>query len=203
MITVALADDHQALIDGIKLFLDYEDSITIVGEANDGEALIDLVLAKKPQIVITDIRMPKCDGIQTTKIIKKVLPNTKIIAFSMFEQDEAVNQMRDAGASGYIMKNASLKTMVEAIKTVARGETFFDTSLPKPSLREENGIYISPREKEILQLIAQGRSSQEIAEILFVSKSTIDTHRKNMVRKLGLQGKSELLRYAMEKKYDF
>lgn len=203
MITVALADDHQALIDGIKLFLDYEDSITIVGEANDGEALIDLVLAKKPQIVITDIRMPKCDGIQTTKIIKKVLPNTKIIAFSMFEQDEAVNQMRDAGASGYIMKNASLKTMVEAIKTVARGETFFDTSLPKPSQREENGIYISPREKEILQLIAQGRSSQEIAEILFVSKSTIDTHRKNMVRKLGLQGKSELLRYAMEKKYDF
>lgn len=203
MITVALADDHQALIDGIKLFLDYEDSITIVGEANDGETLIDLVMAKKPQIVITDIRMPKCDGIQTTKIIKKVLPNTKIIAFSMFEQDEAVNQMRDAGASGYIMKNASLKTMVEAIKTVARGETFFDTSLPKPSQREENGIYISPREKEILQLIAQGKSSQEIADILFVSKSTIDTHRKNMVRKLGLQGKSELLRYAMEKKYDF
>lgn len=203
MITVALADDHQALIDGIKLFLDYEDSITIVGEANDGETLIDLVMAKKPQIVITDIRMPKCDGIQTTRIIKKVLPNTKIIAFSMFEQDEAVNQMRDAGASGYIMKNASLKTMVEAIKTVARGETFFDTSLPKPSQREENGIYISPREKEILQLIAQGKSSQEIADILFVSKSTIDTHRKNMVRKLGLQGKSELLRYAMEKKYDF
>lgn len=203
MITVALADDHQALIDGIKLFLEYEDSITIVGEANDGEALLDLVLKKKPQIVITDIRMPKCDGIQTTKIIKKVLPQTKIIAFSMFEQEEAVTQMRDAGASGYIMKNASLKTMVEAIKAVALGKTFFDASLPKPSQREDNQVYISAREKEILHLITHGKSSQEIAEILFVSKSTIDTHRKNMVRKLGLQGKSELLRYAMEKKYDF
>jgi two-component system response regulator NreC len=203
MITVVLAEDHQALIDGIKLFLEYEDDITIVGEANDGEALIDLVLTKKPQIVITDIRMPKCDGIQATKIIKKVLPETKVIAFSMFEQEEAITQMRDAGASGYIMKNASLKTMVEAVKTVARGDTFFDTSLPKPSQREENQVYISPREKEILQLITQGKSSQEIADALFVSKSTIDTHRKNMVRKLGLQGKSELLRYAMDKKYDF
>lgn len=202
MTTIAIADDHQAMIDGIRLFLENQNEIIITGEANDGEALIDIVLAKKPNVVITDIRMPKCDGIQVTKIIKKILPQTKIIAFSMFDSEDAINQMREAGASGYMMKNAPLKDILEAINKVMSEEEYFGVSLPKPSQRTENKIYLSTRENEILQLIAQGKSSQEIADCLFVSKSTIDTHRKNIVRKLNLKGKSELLRYALEKKYD-
>ena len=129
MITLAIAEDHQALIDGMKLLFKDELDIMIVGEANDGEALIELVKNKRPSIVITDIRMPKCDGIMATKIIKEKYPLTKVIAFSMFDQDEAIEQMRIAGASGYIMKNSSLQTLLEAIRSVAQNEPFFDNAI--------------------------------------------------------------------------
>ena len=129
MITVAIAEDHQSLIDGIKLFMEYEDDIKIVGEANDGERLLEIVRLKKPDVVLTDIRMPKMDGITATRQIKKEMPQCKVIAFSMFEQDEAIAQMETAGASGYILKNSSLKMVITAIRSVMNGETFFDTSL--------------------------------------------------------------------------
>src|SRR5690606_27629102 len=114
-ITIVIAEDHQALIDGMKLFLEYESDIKLVGEANDGEHLVELVRKTNPNVVITDIRMPKCDGISATRIIKKEFPETKIIAFSMFDQPEAIQQMKAAGASGYIMKNSPLKKVIDAI----------------------------------------------------------------------------------------
>ena len=123
MITLAIAEDHQALIDGMKLFFKNETDIMVVGESNDGEELIELVKNKRPSVVITDIRMPKCDGIMATRIIKSQYPETKIIAFSMFDQDEAIEQMKAAGASGYIMKNSSLQTVLEAIRAVARNRS--------------------------------------------------------------------------------
>ncbi len=205
MITVAIAEDHQSLIDGIKLFLEYEDGIQVIGEANDGERLLDIVRRKRPDVVLTDIRMPKMDGITATRHIKKEFPQCRIIAFSMFEQDEAIAQMEAAGASGYILKNSSLKTVLTAIRTVMTGETFFDSSLKKSdnSKKENNDVPLSKREQEIVKLIGEGRTSQEIADALFIEKSTVDTHRKNILKKLSLQGKSELLRYSMERKYDF
>ncbi|WP_321538569.1 response regulator [Flavobacterium piscinae] len=109
MIRIVIAEDHQALIDGIKLMIEYEPDIEVVGEANDGEELIEIVRKKRPDIVLTDIRMPKCDGICATKSIMQLYPNTKVIGFSMFEQTEAINQMQIAGAKGYILKNSSLK----------------------------------------------------------------------------------------------
>ena len=129
MITLAIAEDHQALIDGMKLFFKDETDIIVVGESNDGEGLIELVKNKRPSVVITDIRMPKCDGIMATRIIKSKYPETKVIAFSMFDQDEAIEQMKAAGASGYIMKNSSLQTVLDAIRTVSRNETFFDDAI--------------------------------------------------------------------------
>ena len=129
MITLALAEDHQALIDGMKLFFQNEPDILIVGEANDGLELIELVKNKRPSVVVTDIRMPKCDGIMATKTIKKNYPETKVIAFSMFDQEQAIEQMKSAGASGYIMKNSSLQTVLDAIRTVARNETYFDNAI--------------------------------------------------------------------------
>lgn len=204
MITIAIAEDHQSLIDGIKIFLEYEDDIKVVGEANDGERLLEIVRAKKPNVVLTDIRMPKMDGITATRYIKKEFPDCKVIAFSMFEQDEAMTQMQDAGASGYIMKNASLKVVLAAIRSVMAGETFFDASLRKKENRKnDNDIPLSRRELEIVKLIGEGKTSQEIADLLFIGKTTVDTHRKNILKKLSLQGKSELLRYSMERKYDF
>lgn len=203
MIKVTIAEDHQALIDGIKLSLEYETDITVINEANDGEMLVDLVRKKQPDVIITDIRMPKCDGIYATKIIKKEFPNIKIIAFSMFDQDEAVEQMKIAGASGYIMKNSSLKTLIEAIRIVYKGGYFFDNSISGKDIASNEEIILSSREKEILQLIGQGLTSQEIADNLFIGKRTVDTHRKNIIKKINVHGKTDLIRFAVERKYDF
>ncbi|WP_333600267.1 response regulator transcription factor [Flavobacterium sp.] len=203
MITLAIAEDHQALIDGMKLFLKNEEDIQIVGEATDGEALIQLVKNKRPDVVITDIRMPKCDGIAATRAIKKEFPETKVIAFSMFDQFEAVQQMRAAGASGYIMKNSSLQTVLQAIRVVALNETFFDDSISTMNDLTKEIILLSTREKEILRLIGDGKSSQEIADILCIVKTTVDTHRKNIMQKINIHGRTDLIRYAVERKYDF
>lgn len=204
MITVAIAEDHQALIDGIQSYLEYEEDITIVGHANDGEQLLALIEKRPTNIVLCDIRMPKVDGIAAAKVIQKKFPDTKVIAFTMFDQEDAVRQMLDAGAVGYILKNSSLKVLLEAIRAVAIGKTYFDKKIHLPT-REKNKSksVLSTREKEILVLIGRGSTSHEIADQLFIGKSTVDTHRKNMIRKLGLSGAGELLRYALEKKYDF
>lgn len=203
MITLAIAEDHQALIDGMKLFLKNEEDIQIVGEANDGEALIELVRLKKPNIVITDIRMPKCDGISATKTIKEEFPNIKVIAFSMFDQSEAIEQMKKAGASGYIMKNASLQKVLEAIRTVYKQGQYFDNAILTIDDFTKEVILLSTREKDILRLIGEGHSSQEIADLLSIGKATVDTHRKNIIKKINVQGKTDLIRFAIERKYDF
>jgi len=179
-----------------------------VGMANDGEELLQIVRLKQPKVVLMDIRMPKIDGIAATGIIKKELPHIKIIAFSMFDQEDAVRQMVEAGASGYLLKNSPLEEVLTAIHNVVKGETYFDAALD-PSLfskdvkQPSKKQVLSKSEREILKLIGQGKTSSEIAAIRFNSVSTIETHRKNIIRKLDLHGKGELLRYAIEKKYDF
>lgn len=204
MITLAIAEDHQALIDGIESYAKYEEDVKIIGHANDGEQLLKLVRLRRPQVVLCDIRMPKMDGIEVTKTIRKELPHTKIVAFTMFDQEDAVRQMVTAGAQGYILKNSSLDVVLEAIRAVAQGKTFYDKKIHLPnSDKNSSKSILSAREREILILIAKGNTSHQIAETLFIGKSTVDTHRKNMIRKLGLSGAGELLRYAVEKKYEF
>lgn len=203
MIRIVVAEDHQSLIDGIKLSLASQPDLEVVGEANDGEQLLEIVRLKQPHVVITDIRMPKCDGITATRLIKKEFPAVKVIAFSMFDQEQAAQQMRDAGASGYIMKNSSLKKLLEAIQSVAKGIDYFDESLSVKSPNNKDEIVLSTREAEILRLIGEGKTSQEIADALCIGKSTVDTHRKNILRKMNIHGKTDLIRYALERKYDF
>ena len=206
MIRLAIAEDHQSLIDGIKLLLAYEDDIEIVGTVNDGEALLELVRLKQPNVVITDIRMPKMDGITATKLIKKELPHTKLLAFTMFDQTEAIGQMLEAGASGYLLKNSALEEVLKAVRSVYKGQTYYDANIKiedaSNSNKKAKGV-LTKRQIEILGLIAQGKTSREIADELFIGIHTVDTHRKNMIRILGLQGKGELMRYALEKKYKF
>ncbi len=206
MIRLAIAEDHQSLIDGIKLLLEYEEDIDIVGTANDGEELLTLVRLKQPNVVITDIRMPKMDGITATKLIMKELPHTKILGFTMFDQKEAIQQMLDAGASGYLLKNSPLEEVLKAVRSVHSGNTYFDANIEVNAENNTNkktkGV-LTKRQVEILGLIAQGKTSREIADELFIGVHTVDTHRKNMIRILGLQGKGELMRYALEKKYKF
>lgn len=207
MIRLAIAEDHQSLIDGIELLLEYNDDIAIVGTANDGEALLEIVDRKLPDVIITDIRMPKMDGISATKHIKKNYPNIKILAFTMFDQTEAIEQMMAAGASGYILKNSPLKEIITAIKKVMAGERYYDPNINTNIIEGESSKTkkgtLTKRQLEILELVGQGKTSREIADQLFIGIHTVDTHRKNMIRILGLQGKGELMRYALEKKYKF
>jgi len=209
MITVAIAEDHQSLIDGINLLLKYEEEISVIGTANNGAELLEIVRLKQPKVVIMDIRMPKIDGIETTKIIKKEFPHIKIIAFSMFDQDQAVIQMRDAGACGYILKNSPLEELLKAIQVVMEGKVYYDKEIDPQLLDPETAQAKTPRsvlsksERAILKLIAQNKTSSEIADIRFTAVSTVEKHRKNMMRKLGLSGKGELLKYAIQSKYDF
>ncbi len=206
MITVAIAEDHQALIDGIKSYIRHEDDIELLGCANDGEKLLHLARLKQPKVVLCDIRMPKLDGITVTRTIMKELPYTKVIAFTMFDQEDAVQQMQDAGAVGYVVKNSGLNVVLEAIRTVMQGKTYFDQkvvhALSKGEKNKSKGI-LSNRELEILQLIALGKTSHQIADTLCIGKNTVDTHRKNMIKKLDFKKPHELLRYAVERKYRF
>ncbi len=206
MIRLAIAEDHQSLIDGIKLLLEYEDDIEIVGTANDGEALLKLVRLKQPNVVITDIRMPKVDGISATKQIIEEFPHTKVLGFTMFDQQDAIKQMLDAGASGYLLKNSPLEEVLKAVHSVYNGDNYFDANI---KVEDDNNTNkkakgkLTKRQIEILALVGQGKTSREIADELFIGVHTVDTHRKNMIRILGLHGKGELMRYALEKKYKF
>ncbi len=213
MITIVMAEDHQMLIDGVKSFFEYNDEINIIGTVNNGEELVKLVSLKQPKLVITDIRMPIMDGIQATQKIKKQFPHIHILAMTMFDQPDAIKQMLDAGATGYILKNSGIKMLSKAIDTVAKGETFFDPNVAfnfmnnyideNVTIGKSEKVVLSNREKEILHLIANGKTSKEIAENLFIAKTTVDTHRKNMIRKLKLTSGNELVKYAIDKKYSF
>lgn len=207
MIRLAIADDHQSLLDGIELLLKFDSEISIIGSAIDGEGLWQLIKKQQPDIVLTDIRMPKIDGIALTQKIKDTYPEIKVIAFSMFDQPEAVNAMIEAGASGYLLKNSSLQEVIKAVRIVSEGEKYFDANLSINTSIEDSKhdqkSKLTERQKEILRLVGQGKTSREIAEELFIGVLTVETHRKNMMRILGLKGKGELLRYALDKKYRF
>ncbi|WP_299679024.1 response regulator transcription factor [uncultured Tenacibaculum sp.] len=213
MTTIVIAEDHQMLIDGVKSFFEYDEEIKIIGSVNNGEELIKLVELKQPKLVITDIRMPKMDGISATKIIKSKFKHIKVLALTMFDQPDAIKQMLDAGASGYLLKNSGIKMLSKAIKVIAGGNTFFDPNVAfnfmndyidkNVTIGKSDKIVLSNREKEILQHIANGKTSKQIAEDLFIAKTTVDTHRKNMIRKLNLNSGNELVKYAIDKKYQF
>ncbi len=213
MITVIMAEDHQMLIDGVKSFYEYDYEVNFIGTANNGEDLVRLVALKQPKLVITDIRMPKKDGIQAAREIKRQFPNIHVLAMTMFDQPDAIKQMLDAGATGYILKNSGIKMLSKAIITVANGETFFDPNVAfnfmnnyiddNVTVGKSNKVVLSNRENEILGLIANGKTSKEISETLFIAKTTVDTHRKNMIRKLDLANGNELVKYAIDRKYKF
>ena len=164
MITIIMAEDHQMLIDGVLSFFQYDEEITVLDTVNNGEELVKIVALKQPKIVITDIRMPKMDGILATKQIKKAYPHIKVLALTMFDQPDAIKQMLDAGASGYILKNSGIKMLSKAIRSIVKGATFFDPNVATNFMQDyaekkavtgtTNRVVLSGREKEILQLIS-------------------------------------------------
>lgn len=205
MIRVIIAEDHLAVADGVLAYFKYHDVISIIGHAKNGEELVKLVEKNIPDVVLADIRMPVMDGIEAAKLIKAKFDRIAIIAFSMFDQDEAVDLMLQAGATGYLLKNSPLTEMEKAILAVSEGHLYYDPNLSlttEDTVQETKGI-LTKRQIEILKLVGKGKTNQEIADALFIGKTTVETHRKNMIRKLGLHGPGELLRYALQRKYDF
>ncbi|SFB72596.1 two component transcriptional regulator, LuxR family [Zunongwangia mangrovi] len=205
MIRVIIAEDHLAVADGVLAYFKYHDTISIIGHAKNGEELVKLVEKNIPDVVLVDIRMPVMDGVEAAKLIKAKFDRIAIIAFSMFDQDEAVDFMLQAGATGYLLKNSPLTEMEKAILAVSEGNLYYDANLSltaEDTVQETKGI-LTKRQIEILKLVGKGKTNQEIADALFIGKTTVETHRKNMIRKLGLHGPGELLRYALQRKYDF
>jgi two-component system response regulator NreC len=201
MIQLLIAEDHQSLIDGLQLLFQDDEQINIMGAAKDGKELLEIMSHKQPDVLLTDVSMPRMNGVELCENVIKRYPDVKVVAFSMFEQEEAIRDMLVAGAQGYILKRRPLDEVRSAIISVYNGERYFDSSISIDSVqgseKADFNTLLSPSETEILKLIAQGKSSSEIAAIRFTAVSTISKHRKNMIQKLGLQGKGELLRFAL------
>ena len=204
-IRIIIADDHQLFIDGIKSILSKEIGISIIGEANNGLALYKLIEeGANPHVILTDIRMPILDGVSVTKMLSKDFPNIKVLALSMYDQSLDVIEMLDAGAKGYVTKNVEKAKLILAIHTLAKGDYYISDTLPKDietwfsNERISSEKPLTRREKEILHLIAKGRTTLEMAKELKLSRLTIDTHRKNIHKKLGIKSNTGLVKYALK-----
>jgi len=200
-----IVDDHQMLIDGLKALLSGENHLAVIGQNTFPKIAAKEITELCPDIVLTDINMPEMDGIELTKEIKKTNPNTKVIALSMFGERETISEMLKAGVSAYILKNTGKQELLNAIAKVSNGETFFSDEVNdelKKVVSDTNnkGITLSLREIEVVELIAKEYTNAQIAEALFISERTVETHRKNIFRKTDTKGVIGLLKYCVDKK---
>ena len=205
---VLLADDHPIVRDGLKAILEAQPDIEVVGEAASGQEAVEKVGRLKPDIVIMDLAMPGMSGIEATRRIKQQNPDVKIMALTMHDDDEYFFQVINAGASGYYIKGGPSAELVTALRTVGQGDVFLYPSLAKKLVSDylarvhtgkEKGSLdgLTEREREVMRLIAEGRSNQEIADLLVLSVSTVQTHSAHILAKLGLHSRTELVRFAI------
>lgn len=209
-IRVVIADDHAVVREGIKMILSREPDIEIVGEAANGREALDLVAKTRPHVVVMDISMPEMGGVEATRRVKEAYPKVNVLALTMHEDESYVFQLLKAGASGYVLKRGAAQDLVQAIRSAARGEAFLYPSVARSVLAdylkrveagEERHRFdgLTEREREILTLIAEGLSNQEIAQKLFISIKTVQTHRTHIMEKLDLHNRAQLVRYAIRK----
>lgn len=206
-IRVLIADDHTIVRSGLHLLLESEPDIEVVGEAIDGLAAVKLAEELLPEVVLMDIGMPGLNGIEATRQIKESSPDVAILILTMHRSDEYFFQVLEAGASGYVLKGAETTELITAVRSVARGDVFLYPSVARQLVQQylnqtdtdpPGGPKLTQREREILKLIAEGYSTKDIAEQLVVSPSTIHSHRTNLMQKLNLSKRHELVQYARE-----
>ncbi|MEQ8689200.1 MAG: response regulator transcription factor [Imperialibacter sp.] len=205
-IKVLIADDHHLMVDGIKSLLDDVEGLEIVGVANDGEETMVFVSRKPVDVILLDLQMPKMNGFQVAEQIKKKYPAIRILVLTMYDKPGFIRELLESGVDGYVLKNTGKEELVEGIKTVNNGEKFFSKEVSGifyDSFRKEKdeNTFLTTREIEIIKLIAQELTSQEIADKLFLSHFTVDTHRRNIINKLGVKNTAGLIRYAYENGY--
>jgi DNA-binding NarL/FixJ family response regulator len=207
-VKIALADDHKIVRDGIKTMLESQPEIDVVVEASNGNEILEKLENKLVDLVIMDISMPEKDGIQATKELKEKHPNIKVLALTMSNDDLHIRQMIQAGASGYIMKSAGRKDLKDAIETIMNGKHYFSDEATQSIMMDlvkgkgkstaMDAVHITDRELEILELIVQEFTNQEIAEKLFISSRTVDAHRRNLLQKTGARNTAGLVKYAFQ-----
>ena len=209
-IRVLLADDHTILRAGLRMMLDAQPDIEVIGEASDGRQALAEAQRLQPDLVLMDITMPEMNGIEATRQIKRALDSTRVLILTMHENEEYLFQVLRAGASGYILKEAAGTELISAIRIVYSGRFYMSPSaqsmmvgdyLQRVRSGEERDSYsaLTEREREILKLVAEGHTNNQIAERLFISPKTVDTHRTHIMDKLNLHSRAELVKYAMRR----
>lgn len=204
-IRVLVVDDHGVVRAGLRRVLDAEDDIEVVGEAETAERAIYEAIELKPDVVVMDIVMPGGSGIEATSPVLRAVPTTKVLVLSMQDEPQYVRAAFEAGARGFVLKEAADAEIVGAVRTVAGGERYVHPALGARLVaadveerRRTNEDPLSDREREVLRLLALGHTNQEIAEMLFISVRTAETHRAHIMRKLDVSSRAELVRYALE-----
>jgi len=196
-ITVLLVDDHSLVRRGFRRMLDDESDMRVVGEAGDGEEAVKLAKDLHPQVVVMDCALPRINGLQATREIIAALPDTAILMLSMHSENTWVRQAIEAGAKGYVLKNALELELGAAIRKVAAGETVFDPRVEQRSELKGERSSLTQRELEVLQMIVDGKSNKEIATVLDLSANTVAVHRANIMNALGIHKTAELVVYAI------
>jgi len=205
-IRILLAEDHVVLREGLRLVLEMQSDLQVVGEAGDGQEAVEKARALRPDLVLMDIAMPRLNGVEATRRIKRYCPETKVVALTQYQDREYVLPILQAGADGYILKQSDSQELVKGVHAVLRG----DAPLSPPIARELVDLVAQPgnhsgkveasltdREREVLILVAEGYTNRQIAEMLGISPKTVDVHRTNLMRKLNLHNRVEVTRYAI------
>ena len=209
-IRVLLADDHKLIRAGLRLVVDQQPDLSVVGEADDGRQAVDLAKTLKPDVVVMDIGMPNLNGIEAARQIREIRPDAAVVMLSMHSDESYVLRALSAGARAYLLKDSATTDLVQAIHAVVEGKSFFSPAVSKVLLQdymrklqrsgaEDSYDLLSPREREVLQLVAEGKSNKEIASLLNLSVYTVETHRAKIMQKLNLKGVPELILYAVRK----
>ena len=207
MIKVLIADDHQVFRDGIESILEDVEGMEVVAQAEDGKIVLEKLKTITPDVILMDISMGDANGIETTQIVKKDYPQIKVLVLSMHEETDYIVKMLEAGASGYLLKDAGSNEMIKAIQEVYSGGTYYSQQVSAAIVsrltnrnkkkEKQRGITLTRRETEILELITNEYTNPEIAEKLFISIRTVDTHRRNLLEKLNVKNTAGLVKYAL------
>ncbi|MGB2635953.1 MAG: response regulator transcription factor [Candidatus Acidiferrum sp.] len=209
-IRILLADDHKLMRSGLRVLLEQQADLTVVGEASDGREAVALVASQRPDVLVMDIGMPSLNGIEAAGQITQSRPETAIVMLSMHSDESYVLRALKAGAKGYLLKDSAEADLIRAVHAVAEGKSFFSPAVSKVLLDDyvrklkRSGTddpydLLTPREREVLQLVAEGKSNKDVAQLLNLSVYTVETHRSNIMEKLNLHGVPELILYAVRK----
>jgi DNA-binding NarL/FixJ family response regulator len=202
---VLIADDHGIVRSGLRMLLEQQADIEVVGEASDGAEARDMAIRERPDLAILDVKMPKLTGLQATREIRSQAPDVAILILSMYDDERYLFEALKAGASGYVLKAQADSDLLDAVRAVERGEPFLTPEAQRALIQDVLGESsnredeLTPREQEVVKLVAEAHTNREIAGILHLSEKTVENHRSNAMRKLGMRDRVELVRYAIRK----